>query len=228
MNPQMGEATIDQNTQQRMASDVVNPQGQQKMSSALASTMMKKGLLDFILKGISEKVGGEFTSRVKNPETMVQKIVKKRMDGEKYGMEDVNDVYGGRIIVNREDIPQVQKMLNKASELGVFDIKKQEMVKNEAHQAYHVDILTSDGVKGEIQVMTPQDELKSVAEHPLYSAIGDKLPKPAKELVDKQGKVIDTLNKDTAHSKAMAIQELGKQNNGLVDPRVIAGIIKSK
>lgn len=226
----IGESQITPQIQQQAAPDIVNPQGQQQLVGKLASTMVKKQFLDYIFNAIADKFGGEFNSRIKHPETIVQKVVKKRADDKNYGLDDINDMYGGRIVVNKpSDISKVKNLVENGEKLGIFKIGKNEMVKNGAHQAYHFDITTPDGINGEIQIMTPHNELKSVAEHPLYATMGDKLPPMAKALVNTQDNVINKMGKNEAHQKAMQIQEVGKQINGKpIDPRIIAQILSQK
>src|ERR1035437_3889878 len=115
------EAQITPPVQQQVTPDLVAPHGQQQLAGKLAQTNEKKQFLDYILKGIAEKAGAEFSSRVKNPETVVQKVAAKRMAGRDYNLEDVNDVYGGRFVIkNSSKVGEIKKMLDKAEELGVF------------------------------------------------------------------------------------------------------------
>ena len=219
MDPQVQQA-------QQIAQSPQPSQGQSPdlLSSKLAGTMVQKNFLDFLLTKIAQKAGGEFTSRVKNPDTVVQKIAKKQANGRKYDLNDVNDLYGARIVVDTDKFPEVTKMIDKAGDLGVFDIKKTEVVSDGSHQAHHIDF-DSNGVKGEIQIMNAKDELKSVAEHPMYAAIGEKLPKEMKDISVAQAGVIQGMSDDEAHKKALLIQQ-ATQNKKTVDPRLIAGILK--
>jgi ppGpp synthetase/RelA/SpoT-type nucleotidyltranferase len=223
------EAQVGPQVQAQVTPDLVAPQGQQQLAGKLAQTNEKKQFLDYILKGIAEKAGVEFSSRVKNPETVVQKVAAKRMEGRKYGLDDVNDVYGGRFIIkNPDQVGEIKKMLEKASELGVFKIGKQEERNQATYHAHHLDITTSDGVRGEIQIMTGKEELEAVANHGLRAVHGENPPPDVKELRNKQAELASKISYKEAHEKAQQIQAVAKQmGDKPLDPRIPASILKS-
>lgn len=209
----------------QLASDVVSPQGQQQVQGKLASAIMKKKLLDSLMTMIAQKVHGEFTSRIKDPNTIVQKVVQKRGEGRKYNVDDVNDVYGGRIVVKDKSLlPQVKDLLMKVQKAGLFSINKQENVKEQTYNGYHIDIQTPDGMKGEIQVQTPQEELESVANHGIRSEFGEKPPQEVSNLRNTQAKLAKNISDSKAHQKSQQIQQT--EQNGTIDPRVIASILQ--
>jgi ppGpp synthetase/RelA/SpoT-type nucleotidyltranferase len=214
--------------QAQVTPDLVSPQGKQDLHNTLATTIFKKKFLDFILKGIADKVGAEFSSRVKNPETVIQKVATKRMAGRDYNLDDVNDAYGGRFIIKKsKDIGEIKEMLKKASELGVFKIDKQEERTQATYHAHHLDIITPDGIKGEIQIMTPQEELEAVANHSLRSVFGEKPPKGVEKLRDMQAALASKIDVNTAHQKAQQIQDIGKQNGDKpLPPNITAQVLK--
>jgi ppGpp synthetase/RelA/SpoT-type nucleotidyltranferase len=231
MNPQsqqsVPEAQITPPAQQSVTPDLVNQQGQQALAGKLAQTNEKKQFLDYILKGIAEKAGAEFSSRVKNPETVVQKVAAKRMDGRKYGLDDVNDVYGGRFVIkNSSEVAPIKKMIEKAEELGVFKIGKSEERTQATYHAHHMDIITNDGVKGEIQIMTPQEELEAVANHGIRAVHGENPPPNVKELRNKQAELASKIPHKEAHEKAQQIQAVAKSmGDKPLDVRIPAAIL---
>ncbi len=206
---------------------MVSEQGKQQLASKLTKTIEKKDFLDFILKGIAEKVGAEFSSRIKNPQTVIQKIATKRLAGRKYGLDDINDAYGGRFIIKHSsDVSKVKEMLKKAAELGVFKIGKAEDRRDETYHAYHLDITTKDGVRGEIQIMSAKEELEAVANHSLRAVHGENPPPEVKNLRNKQAELAKTISNSKAHAAAQAIQQISKQNNDKpIDPRITASIL---
>ena len=229
MNPKVPEAQVTPPVQQQVTPDLVNEQGQQQLAGKIAQTTEKKDFLDYILKGIAEKAGADFSSRVKNPETVVQKVATKRLAGRKYGLDDVNDVYGGRFIIkNSSEVNSIKKMLKTAEELGVFKIGKTEERTQATYHAHHLDITTPDGVKGEIQIMTPQEELEAVANHSLRSVHGEKPPEDVAQLRDKQAELAKKLSNSKAHEKAQQIQDVAKQlGDKPLSPQIPASILKA-
>lgn len=203
---QIGESQIGTQQMQQTTPDMMTPQGGQQLFSHLAKATLQKEKLDFILKGIADKVNAGFSSRIKNPQTVVQKIAQKRLQGRKYDVQDVNDPYGARIVVKDEkQFPEVKKYLQKASDIGLFKIHKSEMVDSDYHKAWHMDFSTSDGTRGEIQILTPQEEANSMVNHDLRSTFGEKLEGPVKKLADMQKEKVSKLpdNKAAALSKAI-------------------------
>lgn len=221
----IGEEAINPQMQQQMAGDISPQMVQQK----LASTISEKEKLDYILKGIAQNTKSEFNSRIKNPDTIVKKIAQKRMEGRDYGIDNINDAYGGRFIVeDTKDIPKIKSLIEKASEIGLFNINKAQVVKNGNYHAFHFDIETPAGAKGELQIMTPQEELESVSNHPLRSVYGEKAPPEVETLKDMQSKMAAKMPNAKAHEKAMQIQQASKANNDKpIDPSLIAQILKT-
>lgn len=180
--------------QTQVTPDLVSPEGKQALHGTLAKTIEKKKFLDYLFKGIAEKAGAEFTSRVKNPETVIQKIATKRMAGRKYNLDDVNDAYGGRFVIkDKADGSEIKKMLNKAESLGVFKIGKQEQRTQATYHAYHMDITTPDKIRGEIQIMTHPQVAEAVVNHDLRSLHGEKPAPHIEKLRDIQAKIAQSL-----------------------------------
>ncbi|MHB9161538.1 MAG: nucleotidyltransferase family protein [Nitrosotalea sp.] len=206
------EAQVSPQIQQQVTPDLVSPQGKQQLASKLSRTIEKKGFLDYILKGIATKVGAEFSSRVKNPETVIQKVATKRMAGRKYNLDDVNDAYGGRFVIkNSRDVPEVKGMLRKAADLGVFKIGKTEERTQATYHAYHMDITTKDGVRGEIQIMTHPEAAEAVVNHDLRSVYGEKPSPEVARLRDVQAKIVTSLSDKKNSELINHIQNIHKQ-----------------
>lgn len=227
MNP-LPENQVTPPVQNQVTPDLVSPQGKQALQSTLANTIVKKKFLDFLMNGIADKVGAEFASRVKNPETVIQKVATKRTEGRDYNLDDVNDTYGGRFVIkNPDDKDEIEGMLKKAQDLGVFKIGKQQEVTQATYHAFHTDITTPDGVRGEIQIMTPQEELEGVANHGLRSVFGENPPPQVAKLRDMQADLAGKISDNDAQTKSDQITQVAKSvGDKPVDPRIIANILQ--
>ena len=227
--PVPGEASITPPMQQQAAPELTQPQGQQQINQKLALAKVEKEKLDFIFKGIATKCKAEFSSRIKNPNTIVQKVAQKRMAGRDYGLEDINDTYGARIIIkNTNEIPPITKMVEKAADIGLFKIKKSEMVKTPYHSGHHVDFKTGNGTNGELQILTAKEEANSAINHDLRAIHGEPLKGTVKQLADLQAKKATALPHKTAHNLAQVIAAVHKPGNDApMPPQVNAGILAS-
>lgn len=206
------EAQITPPVQQTVTPDLVSEQGKQQLHGTLASTIEKKKFLDFIMKGIADNAKAEFTSRVKNPETVIQKIATKRMAGRKYNLDDVNDNYGGRFVIkDKADGEKIKKMLDKAEELGLFKIGKKEERTQATYKAYHMDIETPDKIKGEIQIMTHPQVAEAVVNHDLRSLHGEKPSPEVAKLRNMQAKIAGSLSNKKVDQLVENIVNVHKQ-----------------
>jgi len=227
-NPQsIGESQVTPQAMGQVTPDMVSPQGKQALFQNLAQATQEKDKLDFIFKGIADKEGADFSSRVKNPKTVVQKIAQKRLQGRDYKLDDINDAYGSRIIVDSEkDYGKIKKYVEKAAELGIFKINKSELVDTDYHKAWHIDFKTANGTKGELQILTPQQEANSVINHDLRSVHGEDMPDTVKELADKQAAIVKNMPSDKARQLAQTISDLHKNTHGQpLPPQVNATIL---
>lgn len=212
---QVGEAQITPDIQAKLAADIVSPQGRQELSQKLAKATAEKGLLDHLFRSIASRSGATHSSRIKNAETVVQKVAQKRLEGRNYNLSHINDAYGSRIIVSDEkDIPKVLSLVEKAADKGLMKITKSELIKLDYHKAHHVDFVTPSGVKGELQILTPQEEANSVINHDLRAVHGERLPETAKKLADLQTKKVKQLPNSTAHQLAERVSALHSQVQG--------------
>lgn len=222
---QIGESQITPQVIQQVTPDVVSPQGKQQLMKSLGGAMINKPMLDDILGQLAKKIGATFSSRIKNPQTTVQKIAQKRIEGRKYGTEDINDPYGARIVVdNKSDISKAKQGIRELADKGALQILKSESVKNDTYSAYHIDIKTPDGVSGEIQIMTPSQELESVANHGLRAIYGEKQKGDVNKLREKQADIASKISPDKARQASATIQDLSKGRN--IDPRIIASVLQ--
>ncbi len=230
MNPQsIGEATITPQAQQQVAPDVLSPQGKSQLLQHLGSATKEKPILDTILRNLAAKIGADFSSRVKNPQTTVQKIAQKRLQGRDYGIQNINDAYGGRIIVNKSpDVQKAKSGLENLAKAGAIEILKQQRVNNDTYSAYHVDIQTPGGTRAEIQVMTQKQELESLANHPLRSVHGENPPDSIKTLKDRQAQLAGNISNSKAKQVSLQIKQMAEANGGQpLDPRMVASAMRS-
>lgn len=218
----IGEEAIPPQVQAQATADITPQAMQQKMAGVIG----EKEKLDFILRGIAQRVGADFNSRIKNPDTIVKKVAQKRLAGRNYSLDDINDGYGARFIIKTDgEKGKIISFMKKAEELGLFSINKSEPVKTGTYSAYHIDFQTPNGVKGEAQIMTPQQSLESVANHSLRSVHGENPQGQVKALRDKQAEIAKKTPHQEAINKASEIQQAAKQLGNTLDPRLIAGIL---
>jgi ppGpp synthetase/RelA/SpoT-type nucleotidyltranferase len=229
MNPQSapGEAAITPQTQQAVVPDVLSTPGKQQLLQHLGNATNEKPILDSILHGLATKIGADFTSRVKNPQTTVQKIAQKRLQGRDYNVFNVNDAYGARIIINNtKDLQKAKAGLESLAKAGAIDIIKQQRVNNDTYSAYHIDIKTPQGTNGEVQIMTPKQELESLANHPLRAVHGEKPNDSVRQLKDKQAKLVKSISNTKASSLSQTIRQMSESNGAQpLDPRIIASVL---
>lgn len=225
----VGEAQITPPVQGQVASDVVSPQGKQELFNRMAKATVDKKGLDMIFGAIAQKYGGDFTSRVKSPQTVVQKIAQKRIQGRDYNTSDVNDLYGARLITEKKNFPKIIKDIEKVSSVLGFDINKNEDASHTGYEAHHIDLQSPDGNKFEVQLMTPQANLEASANHGLRSVHGENPPPQVAQLIDAQAKITKQIPDDKALALSTALQEMGKQNgNKPLDPRIAASLLASQ
>lgn len=172
-----------------------------------------KSVLDQALGMAAKKLGGTFSSRIKDPDTMQKKVVQKRLQGRNYNLNDLNDAWGGRLVVDKSDIGKAKTELKEMAKAGLFTIGKQEDVHTGTYHAFHTDIITPDGTKGEIQIMQPQERAESLLNHSIRAVAGEK-PDPAlKTVTEAQAAIAKQLPNDKATHVGDIIEQLMKQNN---------------
>lgn len=223
----IGEAAITPQTMQQVAPDVQSPQGQQQLFQKAVGANVAKKQLDAVLGAVAAHLGATSSTRVKNIETASQKIAQKRLQGRDYGVSDINDMLGGRIVVkNDKDIPKAKQAMQKLSEAGVFAIMKEQHVKQGTYDGYHYDVKLSNGQPAEVQIHTPQSEAEAVVNHSLRAVHGEKpQDKVVEQMRDKQAQVVKSFPNEKANAVTQIIQGLAKQQKGLVTPQQSAAVL---
>ncbi len=214
---------------QQAAPDVVAPQGQSDLTAKMVGANRVKGMFETALKIAARNLGGTSSVRVKDPETAQKKIVQKRLEGRNYKIDNLNDLLGGRIVINKEsDLPKAKKEITDMAAAGLFKIKKQETVRSGNYDAFHSDLLFPNGTRAELQIHTPQSETESIANHDQRAIHGEKLPDPVKKLTDLQASIAEKLPNDRARLVSQALQSLHKQNNNQpIHPAITAAVLKN-
>lgn len=197
----------------KIAPDVVSQNGQQQLQEKQVAANRIKGILDQALAIAAKKLGGTFSSRVKDIDTMQKKIVTKRLAGRDYGINEINDAWGGRIVVDKSDIGKAKAEVKDMEKAGLFKIHKQEDVTTGSYHAFHTDITTPDGQRGEIQIMTPQERAESLANHSIRAVAGEKPDAAMKAVTDAQAKIAKKLPNNKASQMGDIIEKMMKQNN---------------
>ena len=236
MNPtnqsqsQIPEGQVSPQMQQQVAPDVASQQGQQALFQKAVHANVAKKQLDAVMEAVASHLGATTNSRVKNIETASKKIAQKRMQPGRgdYGIEDLNDMLGARLVVKSDkDIPKAKQAIEKLASAGVFDINKQQQVKQGSYNAYHFDVTLSNGTKAELQVHTKKSELEAISNHTLRSEFGENPQDKAVELLkNKQADMINKIPSDKIASITQALKGI-EQQNGKIDPMQSAQAIAS-
>ncbi len=229
MNPQsIGEAAIPQSVQAQVSPDVTSQQGQSQLFQKAVQANKVKPAFDAMLKKVASKVGGESSSRVKQIETMAAKVSQKRLQGRDYGLDDINDSLGGRIVVkNKSQMNAAKSAIKDLEKQGLFQINEAEPVKQNDYSAFHFDITLPSGLDAEVQIHDQRSAAKAVANHDLRAIHGEKPENDAvKRLRDVQAKTLDKMPGEKALAISKTIQSLRQQNGGKpIDPRMTAQLI---
>ena len=187
-----------------------------------------KDMMDKALAMAANAIGGTFSSRVKNTDTIQQKVTQKRLEGRTdYSLDDVNDILGLRLIVNSpKDYPKAEEQVKEMSKQGLFNIKKREDVKTGTYHAVHFDTRALNGTPMEIQIHTKQSEAESLANHQIRAEYGEKPEGIVKALRDKQADMVKDLHPDRAKALSHAITTLNEQNGGSIPHTHMAHLVK--
>lgn len=146
---------------------------------------------------------------------MIKKIITKRKAGRQYTPFDVNDVYGGRIVVP-SDAAKIHA-LNRLQEISKqpnapFQILNVQNMKKSTYSAVHVDIKTPSGTRGEIQIVTPWERAEAVVNHPIRALLGESPPPKAEKVKVSNAKIISKLSSPAAMKLGQDVENLHKQN----------------
>lgn len=227
MKQTIGEEQISDKLLKKVAPDVIDKGGQEKLMAKTLAASKMKDMLDKALALASNAIGATFSSRVKDIDTATKKIGQKRLQGRDYGIEDLHDLLGGRLIVNSpKDYDSGEEQIRQMEKSGIFKIKKQEKVKTGNYEARHFDVVLPNGTKGEIQLHTKQSEAESLANHQIRAEFGEKPEGIVKALRDKQADIIEDLHPDRAKALSNAIGTLVKQNGGTIEHDNMSKLVK--
>ena len=211
----------------KVAPDVVDESGQQKLMAKTMAASKMKDMLDRALAMAANAIGGTFSSRVKDLDTATKKIGQKRLQGRDYGIEDLGDLLGGRLIVNSpKDYDKGEDQIRQMEKAGIFKIKNQENVKTGNYEARHFDVVLPNATKAEIQLHTKTSEAESLANHQIRAEFGEKPEGIVKALRDKQADIIEDLHPDRAKALSHAIATLTKQNGGTIPHDTMSSLVK--
>lgn len=213
---------------QQVAPDITSQQGQQQLQAKQVAANKIKGVLDQALGMAAKKLGGTFSSRVKDIDTMQKKIVQKRLQGRDYDISDINDAFGGRLVVDKSDVGKAKTEIKEMEKAGLFKIQKQEDVTTGSYHANHTDIQTPDGNMGEIQIMSPQERAESLANHSIRAIAGEK-PDPAmKAVTEAQAKIAKKLPNDKASQMGDIIEQMMKKSNNKPLPPTVTATVAAQ
>jgi len=149
----------------------------------------------------------DFESRIKKDDTIIKKVALHRRDGDKgYRVNNVNDLYGARIIVkNDKQKKDVIDAIHQMDEDNTIKIDHEQEVKHGTYEAHHMDF-NFKGVKGEIQLHTPASLFEAASNHDIRSVFGEKPPKPLQDVKDIHAKVAEKVSPKKAQDMAQALE----------------------
>lgn len=223
-----GEASITPQQVSQVAPDTQGQQGQAEMLQKLVGAHTMKNMLDNAFKLAAKATGADFSSRVKDPDTIEKKIVQKRLEHREYDIDDIRDSYGGRFtVMDKKDIPKVKEQIGAMADAKLFKILKEEKRQDGTYSAYHYDIKTIDGHSGEVQIHTAQSALESVANHDIRAVHGENPQNEAvNRLKEKQASLAHSMPPQKALAVTQMLQGVHKQNgNKPVNPQITAAIL---
>lgn len=212
-----GEAALNPDKIAKLAPEYATDQGKSQVQGILNKAEKAQPALDDRFKQLAEGVGldpeKDFESRIKQPDTFIQKIAQHRLEGtDKYDAKGVNDAYGGRFIADTDQQKgQIIRAFNQLDQMGEFKILKQQNVVKDTYNAYHIDFV-KNGVKGEIQIHDPNSLLESVVNHEIRAEGGEKPPPAMQAEKEANANAAHQMPSDIAQDLAQA-GEKAKSNN---------------
>lgn len=223
-----GEGQIPLTQMLQVMPDVFTPQGLEMLNQKLTKAKQEQSNLDPIIKEIADQLNADHASRVKNHAVSLKKIAQKRIGGDDYGVDDINDSLGGRITLNDESqMPQAIQKIKDASQNGKFTLNKQEHIKDETHDSEHFDLTLPTGQQVELQLLPNQQDLaNSIVGHDIYQTYGEDPPPQAKQVKNIQSKIVDSLPDKKAKKLSNTMLDLHKANSDIpLDPQITASIV---
>lgn len=230
-NKSIGEQQVSPHLLAKVAPDVASQEGQAKLQEKRMAAQKLQGMLDKALSVAAKRLGGDSSTRVKDIDTAAKKVGQKRIqDGnDKYGIDDLRDLLGGRLVIDKNKIPAAKDEISAMEKAGLFKIKKAEERTVGTYSAFHYDVKLPDGTMGEIQLHSPKSEAVSVANHDIRAQYGDKPPKPLQQVQKKQADIIDKMPSEKAKLITTALQSMHKANNNKPIPLIhTAAVIASQ
>lgn len=191
-----GELQITDDDLKRHAPDLIGKTEQMGQEIGLVRKLQPQ--LDAIMKPIAIKTGSDFSSRIKNPEMIVRKVIQKRIEKPDYKLSDINDLYGCRYVVkDSKQEEEVKKAIHEAAKQGQFSIEGEEARNKDTYHAYHLDLAfplsATKAIRCECQIMDQSAEAQAAVTHDAHAIYSDTPPKPVEKKLDKQTKTIDQL-----------------------------------
>lgn len=144
------------------------------------------------------------TSRMKTPESIINKMKKKKLDINYQNLiENINDISGIRLICSfKDDIEQVKNVIKRMQTLEV--LKEKDYIKNpkkSGYSAYHIIVelpMKYEGqdiyVKAEIQICTMAMNFWSTAEHKIKYKSKGNLSKIDSKKLEIYAKIINKID----------------------------------
>lgn len=200
----------------------INPQ--ELVAKSVAANRIK-GVMDTALSLAADKLGGTSSSRVKDIDTALKKIAQKRLQGREYDVSNVNDMLGMRLVVDKSKIESAKEEVKKMESAGLFKITKQQPVNEDTYHAYHIDVITPDNQKAEIQIMSHQQSAESMLNHSIRSVAGEDPPEGLQAVKEAQANIAKNLSNKKARQVSDALKQLMKMNNNdPLKPEITAAI----
>lgn len=166
-----------------------------------------------IAEDLKEKINNEngynvitnISSRIKNPDSIIKKMIKKGYSLNYQALiENVNDIAGLRIVcVSEKDIYRIVKQISKIDEINI--LKKKDYIKKpkeSGYSAYHliieVPIYLEEQqvwVKVEVQIRTMAMDFWANLEHGIKYKSNYKISKKDSNLLKAYAKILSRINK---------------------------------
>lgn len=207
------EKSLTPSTVNQYGKDLFTPESKQQLGNIVSQADKDKPGLDTAFGGIANQTGSQFESRLKDPLTMFQKIILKRSQGREYGAGDLNDVYGGRItITSPQQASAIGSQVDALQSNGVIKIVSAEPVQKDTYSAFHIDFETPSGTRGELQIMTPQQQAESLVNHGIRSEYGETPPASVEAVKNKNADAVTSLPDQQAQQVADTLTARNKAN----------------
>lgn len=222
----IGEAQITPQVLEQITPDLLQGEGLTSLMQTLKNAKQASSPLSKSLQQIANDLKGKMEHRVKQGTVVLQKIAQKRLEDRNYGIKNINDAWGGRIIINKpSDEKRAIDLVHKAAEAGDFTIKKEQPIDKDTYHAYHFDIQyklpTGKTVNGEIQIHTPQSVAQAAVTHDAHYVYGENPPDNVQDTLNQQTDTVQNLPNAKAQQLADQLVGARKQNNDQPLPPIV-------